>query len=67
MDHHDHHRSSTSIHSMDDDLNLDDGEGKGEGGRKKNTTEEKQSSTIKLHEMGKRIKHDFKNNCCALV
>lgn len=46
LDHHDHHKSSTSVHSMDDDLR--DNDGKNEGKTKKNNAEEKQNVGRKI-------------------
>ena len=57
LDHKDHHGSSVSIHSMDDDLKEDEAPKKS-----KKKEEEKSRSTIRLHE----ISQEVKNKCCSL-
>ena len=62
LDHRDHHASSTSIHSMDDDLREDGDKPKTKA--MDNGSKEKSKSTIRLHEMAKKVKEDF--SCCNI-
>ena len=56
--------SSTSIHSMDDDLRMDSGESNQTNFQKKIQIE-KSGSTIRLHEIVKRKCQSF--DCCVII
>lgn len=57
--------SSTSIHSMDDDLRMDSGESNQTNFHKKIQIENSSGSTIRLHEVVKRKCQSM--DCCVII